>query len=211
MALAPPARRTQAERTATTRRALLDATIECVVALGYGGTTTTEICKRAGVSQGALFRHFPTKAALLAAAVEDLFPRILDGFRAQARELPPAGSDRAGAVVDLLWDAYERPELQAAIELYVAARTDADLAAALAGVEAPHRERLHALAAELLPDVAGAPAFAGVVDIIVDAVQGASMGRLLVVADDGAAQRSTRDVLVGLLDALQGSLAGATA
>lgn len=192
-------RRTQAERTATTRRALLDATITAVVERGYAGATTTEICRRAGVSQGALFRHFPTKGALLAAAVEDLFPRVLDGFRAAASEAAE-GPDRAATIVDLLFDAYRAPELEAAVELYVAARTDADLAAALAAVEPPHRSRLHALAAELLPDAAGHPAFAALVDVIVDAVQGATSGRLLVLGTEApAAQAALRDALVALV------------
>jgi AcrR family transcriptional regulator len=199
---AVPLRRTQAERTATTRAALLAATVEAVVERGYAGASTTEICRRAGVSQGALFRHFPTKGAVLAAAVADLFPRIPDGFRAAAAGVPD-GPDRVGAIVDLLFAAYRTPELEAAVELYVAARTDADLAAALAEVEPPHRARLHALAAELLPDAAGHPAFAAAVDVLVDAVQGASSGRLLVLGDGAPAARAAlRDTLVGLVEAI---------
>jgi AcrR family transcriptional regulator len=203
MTTVAPVRRTQAERTATTRRGLLDATVTCVVELGYAGTTTTEVCRLAGVSQGALFRHFPTKGALLAAAVDDLFPRILDGFRERAAALP-AGGDRPAAVVDLLFDAYDRPELRAAVELYVASRTDADLAAALGVVEPPHRARLHALAADLLPHLADDPRFAAVVDIVVDAVQGAAMGRMLVLPDGGtAAKADMRNALVGLLTLME--------
>ncbi len=182
-----PPRRTQAERTATTRRRLLDATVAALVELGASGVTTTEVARRAGVSQGALFRHFPTKGALLAAAVEDLFPRMLEGARARVPTLPVDAEARAGAVIDLLWEEYERPELQAAVELYMAARTDRDLAAALGRVEHPHRQRVHALAAELVPELAGATNFAGLVDVVVDAVQGASMGRLHVLDPDAAA------------------------
>lgn len=207
MSTIAPARRTQAERVATTRRALLDATIACVVELGYAGTTTTEVCKRAGVSQGALFRHFPSKGALLAAAVEDLFPRILEEFGGEAATISlPPGPARAAAVVDLVWAAYESPGLQAAVELYVASRTDRDLAAALAVVEPPHRERIHALAAALLPEVAERPGFRGAVDVVVDAIQGAAMGRLLVLPDEGAAARAAmRDVLVQMLTTLEGA------
>jgi AcrR family transcriptional regulator len=204
VALAAPAptRRTQAERTAGSRRALLDATIACVVELGYARTTTTEVCKRAGLSQGSLFRHFPTKGALLAAAVEDLFPRILDGFETSPL---PSGRARLAAAIDRLWDAFERPELRAAVELYVAARTDPELAAALAAVEPAHRARLHALAARLFPDQADNPRFAAAIDVAVDAVQGASMGRLLVLDSGGRAIRDDmRDVLVALLEGSSG-------
>ena len=71
----PPARRTQQERRDSTRTRLLEATVECLVELGYARTTTLAVAQRAEVSQGALFKHFPTKAALLGAAVERLFPR----------------------------------------------------------------------------------------------------------------------------------------
>jgi AcrR family transcriptional regulator len=157
------------------------------------------------VSQGALFRHFPSKGALLAAAVEDLFPRILGEFggEAAAIDLPP-GLERAAAVVDLVWAAYDSPGLQAAVELYVASRTDADLGAALAVVEPPHRARIHDLAASLLPDLAPHPSFRGAVDVVVDAIQGAAMGRLLVLPDEGSASRAAmRDVLASMLAALE--------
>ena len=44
-----PARRSQAERSATTRQALLDATIACLVQDGYANTTTARVSERAGV------------------------------------------------------------------------------------------------------------------------------------------------------------------
>ena len=65
-----PVRRTHAERSATTRTALLDATIECLAELGYSGTTTAEVVRRAGLSRGAQVHHFPTKALLIAAALD---------------------------------------------------------------------------------------------------------------------------------------------
>ena len=68
-------RRTQEERSAETRTRLLDAAIECLLKLGYAGTTTTEIATRAKVSRGAQLHHYPTKQELLTAAVEHLFER----------------------------------------------------------------------------------------------------------------------------------------
>jgi AcrR family transcriptional regulator len=193
---------TQAERRAGTRRALLDATVACLVTRGYAGASTTAICSTAGVSQGALFKHFPTKGALLAAAAADVFPRVIDRVASHGAALPP-GEDRPAAVVDLLFEAYTWPELQAAVELYVAARSDTDLAAALAEVEPPHRARLHGLAAALLPERAAHPLFAASVDLAIDAVQGFSMGRRHVLGPDAAdaadrlatALRSALDVL----------------
>lgn len=195
---------TQAERRAGTRRALLDATTSSLVAHGYAGASTTAICAAAGVSQGALFRHFPTKGVLLAEAAADLFPQVIARFAAYAVDLP-AGGDREQALVDLLFEAYTWPELQAAVELYVAARTDADLAAALATVEPPHRARLHELAASLLPEQARHPMFGPAVDLAVDAVQGFSMARRHVLGDDAADEAAAQ-----LASALRAALAALT-
>lgn len=173
---ARPVRRTQAERRETTRRKLLDATIEALVEQGYARLTTVEVAKRAGVSQGALFTHFDTKEELLAVAVEHLFPRIIQDYLAGVGARP-AGRDRVGAAVDMLWAVYQRPELQAAVELYVAARTVPELQKALAAVDGPHRQNLHRVARELFPDVAAThPDFDDVVELALDAVQGAAVG-----------------------------------
>src|SRR5262249_10918085 len=116
-------RRTQAERRATTRTKLLDATLSCLVDTGYPGLTTPAICQRAGVSQGALFKHFPTKSALLAAAIDHLFAGLVRGYAERFAALDPRKNVvRAG--VALLWDVFQDRQLHAAYDLYTAARTD---------------------------------------------------------------------------------------
>src|SRR5258708_8946923 len=62
-------RRTQAQRTAATRAALLEATVECLVSHGFGGATTTEVAHRAGASPAALLHHFPAQPDPLRAAL----------------------------------------------------------------------------------------------------------------------------------------------
>src|SRR5687768_13990896 len=78
---APTPRRTQQERRDHTQQRLLKATLNCLQEIGYARTTTTEIVRSAGVSQGALFKHYPTKAALMSAAVEHLFSDLVDGYQ----------------------------------------------------------------------------------------------------------------------------------
>jgi AcrR family transcriptional regulator len=128
------ARRTQAERTAATRSALLDATFDAIVELGYQRATTTEIVHRAGVSSGALLHHFPTKADLLSAAVGDVFERRQEEYRKAVTGLAPA-EDKLAASIDLLWSMYSGPTFTAWLELWVAARTDPDLALAITAVD----------------------------------------------------------------------------
>ena len=149
-AAAKPKRRTQEERRSSTRAALLDATIDCVVEYGYAATTTTRIVERAGVSRGAQVHHFPTKAELVAEAVRRLAERRLAEVRAQVAELPQ-GSERLGATLDLIWNQHSGPLFAAAIELWVAGRTDPDLRAGLIPVEREVIELIREVAAEQLP------------------------------------------------------------
>src|SRR6266853_1042961 len=68
--------RTQVERRSATRVALLDATITCLLDVGYGAVTVRRVADRAGVSQGALWHHYATKDELIADAVRHLLDRI---------------------------------------------------------------------------------------------------------------------------------------
>ncbi|HET6911402.1 MAG TPA: TetR/AcrR family transcriptional regulator [Mycobacteriales bacterium] len=127
-------RRTQAERTASTRAALLDATVDTLVDKGYRRTTTTDVARRAGVSPGALLHHFPTKANLLAAAVGHLFDQRLTDFGKVMADLPESAA-RGDAAIDVLWSMFSGPTFTAWLELWVAARTDPELRAAVTTVD----------------------------------------------------------------------------
>ena len=103
---------TQAQRRAATQAKVLDATVEALVTVGYAGTSTPEICRLAGVSQGALFRYWPTKGALLAEAAAHLLGRVTTAY-----EQAFAGRGGVGAreALEALWDTYRQPDLQAAM------------------------------------------------------------------------------------------------
>ena len=119
--------RTQEERSSTTRAALLDATIDCLVAYGYAGTTTTRVAERAGVSRGAQMHHFQRKAPLVVAALLRLAERRRRELLERAeRELPDHPDPEAA--LDILWSTFSGPLFTAALELWMAARTDPELA-----------------------------------------------------------------------------------
>lgn len=61
------------ERAARTREALLGAAAEIVDTCGYDGAALAEILARAGVTKGAMYHHFPSKAALVGALIEEQF------------------------------------------------------------------------------------------------------------------------------------------
>ena len=129
-----PPRRTQQERSASTRAALLDATIACLLELGYEQTTTLRVAERAGLSRGAHTHHFQTRPALVAAAIEEMAQRRSAEISAELARLP-RGEARVARALDLFWRWYTSPLFYAFVDLAAAARTDEDLRASLAPVE----------------------------------------------------------------------------
>lgn len=105
-----------------------------LVEVGYAKTTTTRIAELAGVSRGAQMHHFRSKADLVAAAVEHLAERRAQELRHEADALPPT-DDRVSRALDLLWGSHNGPLFQAAVELWIAARTDPALREKLTAVE----------------------------------------------------------------------------
>ena len=150
----PRTRRTQEERSTATRTLLLDATVECLIELGYSATTTTVIAERAGVSRGAQMHHYPTKAELMAAAVQHLAQRIAaelseDISRDLSIRRPPTSRDVAMASLDAIWKRYASRLFEAWVELWVAARTDDDLRTLLAPTEVQIRDSIRVGLAQL--------------------------------------------------------------
>lgn len=121
----PPraARRSNLERTATTRRKVIDAAIACLYEHGYTATTTAMIADAAGVSRGALLHHFPTKVDLVLALIEDVIARQRE-FYTEALKAYPKGRDRFIAMTELTWKAWSEPSGVAITEIMVAARSD---------------------------------------------------------------------------------------
>ncbi|WP_019204507.1 TetR/AcrR family transcriptional regulator [Tsukamurella sp. 1534] len=60
-------------RAAETRDRLLDAAAAVLDARGYDGASLADILDSAGLTKGALYHHFPSKAALVRALIDDQF------------------------------------------------------------------------------------------------------------------------------------------
>ncbi|GAA1575671.1 TetR/AcrR family transcriptional regulator [Actinomadura kijaniata] len=165
-------RRTQEERTAATRRALLDATIDCLVEHGYHGTTTTRVVERAGVSRGAQVHHFPTKNALVLAAVEHLARKRAAQFVEQDLDRLRASADPIGDAMDLVWEVHQGKLFEASMELWTAARTDPELRAHVADLERLVTTGILDMAREFLGARADEPDFQGDLFVVLETVRG---------------------------------------
>jgi AcrR family transcriptional regulator len=173
----------QQERSHSTRQRLLDSTVGALVELGWSGTTTTVVAERAGVSRGAQLHHYPTKAALVVAAVEHLAERRAAELRAEAAALP-RGRRRVGRTVDLLAGLFTGPLFVAALEVWVAARTDEALRAVLVPVEARFGREMHRLTVEMLGADESRPGVRETVQATLDLLRGLGVAALL--TDDSA-------------------------
>ncbi|MER7439245.1 TetR/AcrR family transcriptional regulator [Micromonospora avicenniae] len=168
----------QQERSRATQARLLEATVECLVEQGWAGTTTTLVAARAGVSRGAQLHHYPTKAALVTAAVDHLAERRAAELRAEAEALP-TGPQRLDRVIDLLGVAFTGPLFVAALELWVAARTDPELRRALVPLEARVGREMHRLTVALLGVDERRPGVREAVQATLDLLRGLGVANLL--------------------------------
>ncbi|MGH3307372.1 MAG: TetR/AcrR family transcriptional regulator [Nocardioides sp.] len=177
----------QEERTRLMRARLLEATIECLVASGFSRTSTTLVSERAGVSRGAQLHHFPTKNDLVVAAVDHLTD-VRGADLAAAAERLPTGKRRTRAVLQMLADHFTGPVFTAALELWVAARTDEALLAAVEPLEQRVGRETHRLTVELLGADESRPGVRELVQATLDLVRG--LGLANTISDD--ARRRTR-------------------
>ncbi len=69
-----------------TRQRLMRAASELILEVGFEGMTTAAVAKRAGVSEGAIYRHFAGKDALAEAVFADIWS-IFNDF--MEKNLPP--------------------------------------------------------------------------------------------------------------------------
>ncbi len=203
-----PVRVPQEERSRAMRARLLEATVECLVEHGWSGTSTTLVSQRAGVSRGAQLHHFPTKDALVLAAVEHVTLAREDDLVALARAR--AGTQaRTRAVLGALAELYTGPLFTAAHELWVAARTDVALREAVLGLEARVGRDAHRRTVEALGIDEAQAGNRELVQATLDLVRG--LGLAATLTDDTARRERILDRWARVLDAELVRPEGATA
>ena len=187
----------QEERSRAMRLRLLEATTELLVERGWSGTTTTLVSQRAGVSRGAQLHHFPTKSDLVIAAVAHLSD-VRGRELAEAATNLPTGRRRTRAVLEMLADHFTSPVFTAALELWVAARTDPQLLEALAPLERRIGREVHRLTVDLLGVDEARPGMRELVQATLDLVRG--LGLANTISDDTARRRRILDEWARTLD-----------
>ena len=135
-------RRTQKERKAATIDKLVKATISAIVDFGYQKASIAVICELAGVSQGALFRHFASRKALIIEVAENvstyLATEVMEKVQNRGKD-----DEFMAIMADAIWDVMHSPEQAVLRELKVAARTDSGLRSAIMDSEVRFNQKLH--------------------------------------------------------------------
>jgi len=191
-------RRVQARGEATRLR-ILEATLSCIAEEGYEHANTVRVCERSGTSRGSLLHQFPTRAALMAAAVAHLFEQLsadyVEAYAGLETNAFQGVARRIDVAVEHLLAGYADPRLAAVLDIYAAARTDAELMAALKPVAARHRQVVRDLAQALFPATATSKRAERRLAVVLDALQGLAF-RSVVLPDEA------RDTIEGAKELL---------
>lgn len=169
--------RTQQQRREETVARLLQASIDTIIEVGYARASAAVITKRAGVSVGALFRHFETMGDFMAATAYEVLRRQLETFTKQVAEIP-ADRPALPAALTILRDITAGSTNAVLYELMVAARTDEKLKETLQSVLGQYSAKIHD-AARALPGAESFPeeTFPVIVALMTNVFDGAAIVR----------------------------------
>lgn len=145
-------RRTQEERSAETRRKLVEAAIAVLDEAGYANLTISKVTEHAGLTNGAMQHHFPSRGDLLLAVLDALYPVLeipVETIAAQKLSV----RERVGTLVDQLWQIYSRPEYLAIWDIAFGTRSDPTLHPRLKSYQRDIAVRMLAHLAALFADV----------------------------------------------------------
>ena len=149
-------RRTQEERRAETRRALIDATLEYLLEYGYQGASLVQIAQTAGLTTGAVQHHFRSKRELMLAVITEELFAPLDGLDPMDQVKAPL-RERCRFAVDSIWIWYNNSRYPAVWDIILAARHDAELMASIQAWRAAAAKELDAAVVKLFPEFAFTP------------------------------------------------------
>lgn len=171
---------------------LLDACIETIIEVGYARASAAVITKRAGVSVGALFRHFDTMGDFMAATASEVLRRQLESFTKQVTEISaiPASRPALESALTILRDITGGPTNAVLYELLIAARTDEKLRGTLQHELGQYRAKIHD-AARALPGAESFPeeTFPVLVALMTNVFDGAAVVEGVLPQPDIAEQR----------------------
>jgi AcrR family transcriptional regulator len=193
-------RRTQAQRRAATRRALLEATVTVLVEQGYARLTTAGVCARAGVTRGAQAHYFATKADLVVQALLHLTERMIEELISRPPRMAEDLTGQYAALLDRMWEIFSGPGADAHLELLLAARTDEELRRHLIRFDREVARTLEDAAGQVAPHLASREDFWPLMITAMATIRGLRLTRSI------ASERQVRARWSAVRDRLLGGL-----
>jgi len=125
--------RRRTRRGEETRKALIEACIDCLNARGYAGTSIEAVMSKSGISRGSVLNQFPTRLDLMTATIEAAMRAMMADTKARFEQIADP-VERLRRLCDVYWESQHLPVSVAITEVLLAARWDKDLAGALSRV-----------------------------------------------------------------------------
>lgn len=189
-------RRTQAERSAGTRKALLKNAISTLHENGYSATTTMLVAERAEISRGAMLHQFRTKADLMIFVVQSVYEEEIERYEKILKDIVDP-NERLLAYPEAVWNVLSRPSGIAVLEILQGSRSDKVLAEKLRPVQA----QIEADARDKVGSQFGGHESLALMRLIVWTVRGLSIAKVL--APD---QNRVADAVILLRDLMRAGL-----
>jgi AcrR family transcriptional regulator len=123
---ARPQRRSNAERSATTREKVIQAVVDCIAEEGLASTTASRIAERSGVTWGAIVHQFGDKDSLLLAVMRRGLERMSQSLHEALAGGASTPEARVSLLVDETWKGLNAPSFRAFLEIVLHGRPGGD-------------------------------------------------------------------------------------
>lgn len=160
------------QRAWDTRTRILEAAVTCLAEEGYAAATTSRVQSRSGVSRGSILHQFPSRDDLLIAAVHHLATARTTDLDGQ----PERTVGDVDASIEALWDTLHGPLFAATLELWVAAKNNPGLAAALVPPEHDLGRTIRTAIADMFgPELAAHERFGDLTSLLLTSMRGVAL------------------------------------
>ena len=199
----------QAQKSASTRKIIVEAALQCLIKYGYAQTTTPRIADEAGLSRGAMMHHFSNRLTVIQAAIEHLHTKRLRAFRRAVSSLPE-NKPHIHDALEAYWRHVTHPLFVAFHELAVASRTDKELEKILRPAQEAFYREWYRLAVDLFPEwQSDKESFDLALNLVQTTLEGMAISRLSTQIDPEADQRLFNYLESCLSDLMPDSMAKA--
>ena len=145
-------RRSQVERSATTREALVRAAVDVICELGYTATTTKLVAERAKVTRGAVQHHFGGREDFILAVVDSTIEEL--NFNVNVDEVRGMPLEkRVSTLIDRYRGVYSKKPFIATLHIWMGVRDELDLAEKLRAHLAAAQDSIAKMWLEIFSDL----------------------------------------------------------